>query len=103
MRFLIKVSIPIEKGNATIKDGSLPKIIQSILEEQKPEAAYFGPDNGTRTGFIFVDAQDPSQLAAIAEPWFLAFDARVEFLPMMNAEDLMKAGPAIESAVSKYG
>ena len=103
MRFLIKVSIPIEKGNATIKDGSLPKIIQSILEEQKPEAAYFGPDNGTRTGFIFVDIQDPSQLAAIAEPWFLAFDARVEFLPMMNAEDLMKAGPAIESAVSKYG
>lgn len=103
MRFLIKVSIPIEKGNATIKDGSLPKIIQSILEEQKPEAAYFGPDNGTRTGFIFVDTQDPSQLPAIAEPWFLAFDARVEFLPVMNAEDLMKAGPAIESAVSKYG
>ena len=103
MRFLIKASLPIEKGNATIKDGSLPKIIQSILEEQKPEAAYFAEENGERTAFIFVDIQDPSQIPAIAEPWFLAFDAKVEFHPAMTVEDLMKAGPDIESEARKYG
>jgi hypothetical protein len=37
----MKVSIPVDVGNAKIKDGSLPKTIQSILAEQKPEAAYF--------------------------------------------------------------
>lgn len=103
MRFLVKVSIPTEKGNATIKDGSLPKTIQSILEEQKPEAVYFAEENGQRTAFIFVDIQDPSQLPGIAEPWWLAFNASVEFHPAMTGDDLTKAGPAIESAASKYG
>ena len=32
MRFLIKVSMPVERGNATIKDGSLGHTIGSILE-----------------------------------------------------------------------
>ena len=103
MRILLKVSIPVEIGNAKIKDGSLPKTIHSILEEQKPEAAYFAEGNGTRTGFIVVNIDDPSQIPAIAEPWFLAFNAGVEFHPAMVAEDLMKAGAAIEQAVKKYG
>ncbi len=103
MRILLKVSIPVEIGNAKIKDGSLAKTMQSILEEQKPEAAYFVEDNGTRTGFTVVNIDDASQIPAIAEPWFLAFNAGVELHPAMVAEDLMKAGPAIEQAVKKYG
>lgn len=102
MRFLVKISIPIQKGNAVISDGSLPQTIKSILTEQKPEAAYFVEDNGTRTGYIVVDIRNPSDIPAVAEPWFLAFDARVEFHPAMTADDLMKAGPAIEQAVKKY-
>ena len=40
MRFLVKVSFPVEAGNAAAKiDGF--KVIQTILEQQKPEAAYF--------------------------------------------------------------
>ena len=103
MKFLVKISIPIHKGNAAIKDGSLPKTIQSILTEQKPEAAYFVEDNGTRTGYIVVEIRNASELAATAEPWFLAFDAKVEFHLAMTPDDLMKAGPAIEQAVKKYG
>lgn len=102
MRFLVKVSIPIQKGNAAISDGSLPQTIKSILTEQKPEAAYFVEDNGTRTGYIVVDIRNASDLPAMAEPWFLAFDARVEFHLAMTPDDLMKAGPAIEQAVKKY-
>jgi hypothetical protein len=47
--------------------------------------------------------QDASQVPAITEPWFLAFDAEVEIHPVMVRDDLMKAGPAIEQAVKKYG
>lgn len=103
MRFLLKAEFPVEAGNAGIRDGSLPKKIQSILDDLKPEAAYFLASNGKRAALIFVDMQDPSQLPAVAEPWFLAFNASVEAVPAMVAEDLRKAGPAIEQAVKKYG
>ncbi len=102
MRCLLKVAIPVETGNATISDGSLPKTIESILADLKPEAAYFAGDNGKRTGFIFFDLKDASQIPAVAEPWFLAFDADVELLPAMNLDDLKRATPGIEKAVKNY-
>jgi hypothetical protein len=102
MRCLLKVSIPVETGNAAISDGSLSKTIDSILADLKPEAAYFAADNGKRTGFIFFDLKDASQIPAVAEPWFLAFDAHIEFHPAMNLEDLKKATPGIEKAVKNY-
>jgi len=102
MRCLLKVTIPVETGNAAISNGSLPKTIESILSELKPEAAYFAEDSGQRTGFIFFDLKEPSQIPAVAEPWFLAFNAKVEFRPAMNLDDLKKAGPGIERAVKTY-
>ena len=103
MRFILKVSIPVEAGNAAIRDGSLGQKIQSILEDTKPEAAYFVADKGTRGAFIVVNMDDASQMPALAEPWFLAFNASVEVLPVMTPEDMGRAGPAIENAVKKYG
>ena len=103
MRMLLKASMPVEAGNANVKSGGLGSKIEAILAEQKPEAAYFTLDNGMRTGFIFLDIQDSSQLPAILEPWFLAFNASIELTPVMNGEDLGKAGPGIETAVEKYG
>ncbi len=103
MRCLMKVSIPVEAGNARIAAGSLGKTIESILGDLKPEAAYFAEDDGKRTGFIFFDLKDTSQIPAVAEPWFLAFDARIELHPAMNLEDLKNAGPGIERAVKNYG
>ena len=102
MRCLLKVAIPVETGNAAISDGSLPKTIESILADMKPEAAYFAGDNGKRTGFIFFDLKDASQIPAVAEPWFLAFDAHVELHPAMNLDDLKKATPGIEKAVKNF-
>ena len=103
MRFLLKAEFAVEVGNAKAKEGSLPQTIQAILDEQKPEAAYFLTSDGKRAAFIFVNLQDPSEIPALAEPWFLALNAKVEFIPAMNAQDLMKAGPAIEQAVKKFG
>src|SRR5687767_7597477 len=103
MRFLVKVNIPVEAGNEAAKAGKLGTTIQSILEEQKPEAAYFTDENGQRTAFLFLNMQETSQIPAIAEPWFLALNARIEIHPVMVPEDLAKAGSAIEAAVKKYG
>jgi hypothetical protein len=98
----MKVSIPVETGNVTIADGTLPKTIETILNELKPEAAFFAEDNGKRTGFIFLDLKDTSQIPALAEPWFLAFNAHVELHPAMNLDDLKRATPGIEKAVKSY-
>jgi hypothetical protein len=102
MRFLLKVNIPVESGNAAAKAGKLGATIQSILAEQKPEAAYFTDDNGQRTALLFLEMKDASQIPAIAEPWFLAFNASIELHPVMVTDDLARAGSAIEQAVKKY-
>jgi hypothetical protein len=94
----------VEAGNAAAKAGTLGSTVQKILGDLKPEAAYFfADDNGNRSGSIVFDMTDTSQIPAIAEPWFLAFNAKVSFRPIMNPEDLAKAGPGIDAAVKEYG
>ena len=103
MRMLMKIEMSVEAGNSLVKEGKLGETIQSILKEQNPEAAYFAAVNGNRTGLIVLNITDASQIPAIAEPWFLATNAKVEFYPVMVPEDLAKAAPAFEKAVKKYG
>ena len=102
MRFLVKVNIPVEAGNAAATAGKLGTTIQSILADLKPEAVYFAADKGQRTAFLFLEMEDASQIPAIAEPWFLAFNATIEIHPVMVPDDLAKAGSAIEAAANKY-
>ncbi|MGH9756251.1 MAG: hypothetical protein ACRD4M_00805 [Candidatus Acidiferrales bacterium] len=99
---MLRVSIPVEAGNAAAANGSLGATIKSILDELKPEASYFSEENGERTGYIFFDMKDSSQLPAIAEPWFLAFNAKLTVRPAMNLQDLANAGPGIERAVKGF-
>jgi hypothetical protein len=103
MRFLVKVNIPVEAGNRAAKAGTLGTTIQAILADLKPEAVYLTDDHGQRTAFLFLDMHDASQIPAIAELWFLAFNASLEIHPVMVPEDLSRAGSAIEVAVQKYG
>lgn len=103
MRMMMKVSMPVEVGNAAVLNGTLGPAIQQILEDLKPEAAYFSDEDGKRTGFIFFDMKESSQLPAIAEPWFLAFNAHLSVRPAMNVQDLQAGMPGMTRAVEKFG
>jgi len=104
MRMLLRVSVPVEAGNAAAKDGTLGPTIERILADLKPEAAYFfADDSGQRSASIVFDMKDTSQIPAVAEPWFLAFNAKVSLRPIMNPQDLAKAGPSIGEAAKQYG
>ena len=49
MRMMLKVSMPVEPGNAAVKDRLLKKVIEEATGRLKPEAAYFFAENGCRT------------------------------------------------------
>ena len=71
MRFMLTFRIPPEEGNAAAKDGSLCDILQSMMEDIKPEAAYFAEIEGARGGYLVVNMEEASQLPTLAEPLFL--------------------------------
>ena len=48
-----------------------------------------------------MDVADPSKVPAIAEPFFLTFNATVEFHVVMSLEDLGRAG--LDELGKKYG
>ena len=90
MRMMLKVRIPVEAGNAAIQSGELPKALESMMGQLKPEAAYFVAEDGVRSALIFFDMADPSDIPSIAEPFFMGMNAKVDLVPVMNAEDLQK-------------
>ena len=100
MRFVMKVSIPVETFNAAVRDGSAGKKLKKILDDTKPEAAYFWEDDGKRGGIMVVNLEKASQIPAFAEPWFLYFDAAVELHSCMTPQDLAAAG--LETLGKKY-
>jgi len=104
LRMLLRVSIPAEAGNAAAKAGTLGSTIEKIVAELKPEAAYFfADDDGRRCGAFVFDMKDTTQIPAISEPWFLAFDATVTLRPVMSAKDLAAGAAGIGKAAKQYG
>lgn len=91
MRMLMHVHLPLEPFNSAVRDGSAGEKIQRILESIKPEAVYFSEQNGRRGGVLVVNVNDPWDVPALAEPWFLTFNAEVEFRIVMTPEDLARS------------
>ena len=103
IRFMITFRVPTERGNAAARDGSFSDILQSVLEDLKPEAVYFSDIEGARGGYLVVNIDDASQLPAVAEPLFLAMDATVQVHPVFTPEDMPRAMEGLQQAAQKYG
>ena len=100
MRMLVDIRMPLEPFNALVKNGTAGQVIQKILDDLKPEAAYFAARDGKRGGILVLDVADASKIPSVAEPFFLHFNASVSFHPCMTPEDLGKAG--LEELGKKY-
>jgi hypothetical protein len=90
MRTMLKIKMDTQAASSLIADGSMPQFMQETLGRLRPEAAYFGPENGVRTAFIVFDLEDSSQLPTLTEPLFRKLNATVEMFPVMNQDDLQK-------------
>jgi hypothetical protein len=91
MRILLNITFPHDKFNAAVKDGSAGKKLKKILDKMKPEAVYFTGHHGKRGAIMVVDLPDASKIPSLAEPWFLSFNADVDFQIAMTPGDLAKA------------
>jgi hypothetical protein len=92
MRFLMHVSFPVDTFSEALRNGSVGQKLQRILEEIKPEAAYFCAEDGKRAGYFVIDMKETSEMPKFAEPFFLHFNAAVNLMPTMTPQDLQKAG-----------
>ncbi|MFD5702296.1 DUF3303 family protein [Streptomyces lasiicapitis] len=96
MRVMLRAHLDTQISNEALKSGKLPKIMQTLTERLKPEAAYFGPSEGGRCCTFVFDMQDSSLLPTIAEPLFEGLGAKIEIQPVMNSEDLQKGLAALQ-------
>ena len=90
MRMMMKMQMDTEAASKAVAEGGLPQFMQEMMGRLKPEAAYFGPEDGVRTAFIVFDLQDPSELPEISEPFFSKLKANIKMFPVMDREDLQK-------------
>jgi hypothetical protein len=90
MRTLLRVICDVKASNQAIIDGTLSKVFQDTIEKLQPEASYFLAQDGSRSCIIVFDLKDPSDIPVIAENFFLTMNAKVEFSPVMNADDLAR-------------
>jgi hypothetical protein len=91
MRMLLMIRLPNDTFNAAVRDGTAGPKTRTILDEVRPEAVYFTEMRGQRTVVMIVDLEKASMVPALAEPWFLTFNAEVEFHVVMDQEELQAA------------
>ena len=101
MRMLLNITVPHEPFNTFVRDGTAGQKLGRIIDEVKPEAIYFTEKDGGRGAVMVVEMSDPSMIPALAEPWFLTFNAGVEFRVVMTPADLQKAG--LDDLGKKWG
>jgi len=88
MRLMLLVEIDTDAGNRAIEEHRMEKVMEEVLGQLRPEAAYFYPRGGKRALTLVVDAADDASIPSLVEPFWLHLNANVEVIPCMNAEDL---------------
>jgi len=92
MRLLMNVTMPHEPFNTAVRDGSVSEENGPHSERDRAEAVYFTERNGAQGGNPDLRPRRSIEDPLRSEPWFLGFNADVEFRIVMTPEDLKKAG-----------
>ncbi len=101
MRMMLRAVVYTEAGNQALRNGSMLKVIEQMMQQLNPEAAYFvGSEDGQRSCVVVFDMSDPSQLPAISEPLFQIGRARVTVSPCMNLDDVQKGHSQLPADLS---
>lgn len=101
MRYLVEVSIPHEPFNTYCRQGDAGQRIGRVLEATAPESVYFTERDGKRGAVLVYNLDSPSQVPAIAEPWFLTFNADCRIQVAMTPDDLKRA--KLDEVGKKWG
>jgi hypothetical protein len=102
MRFMIQFSIPTQYGNEIVRSGKIEKVIKKLGEEFKPEAMYFYPADGLRSGCMFIQSDNPAICAAVGERMWFGLQAQITVTPVMNGEDLGKGLAEMGRVLENY-
>jgi len=90
MRLMLRFVIPVEKGNEAEADGSLAIAIKNLVEQIKPEAAYFHLQDGKRAGTLFFEESDQARMPVINEPLFAKLNASIDIQPAIRLDELIE-------------
>jgi hypothetical protein len=88
MRTMVKFTIPTQEANPLVKDGSIGQTMESLMGNLQPEAAYFGPIEGKRGGFIVIDMEEGSDVVTKLEHLWLELGATIELFPVATPDEL---------------
>jgi hypothetical protein len=104
MRMMLKAVVDTEAGNEALRNGSMVKAIEQMMQQLKPEAAYFvGSEDGRRSCLVVFDMADSSQIPVLSEPLFQTAGAHVTLTPCMNLDDLQTGLSQLPADMSRTG
>jgi hypothetical protein len=96
---LLKWELGLEAANQAIRNGRWRSSTNPSWRASNLRLPISETEKGTRTAYIFFDLDDPAQIHVIAEPLFQNLSSKVEFIPVMNADELQRG--LAESAQAK--
>lgn len=102
MRIMVTFSFANPGANELVRSGKIAEVFGHLMEDLKPEAAYFFPEGGERGGLVVVNVQDSSEVAGIGERFWFGMGAQVEMRPVMNGEDLQRGLAGVPGIVQRY-
>lgn len=102
MRFMVKFWIPVSEGNELVQEGKIGKVFHSLMDDFKPEAAYFFTEQGVRSGFMVLNVGEQPEFIKLAESFWFGLRAKISITPVMNGEDLEKGLVGMEDLLKRY-
>jgi len=88
MRMMLTVAMDVHTSNEAVRNGAMQKTFEAMIAKMKPESSYFYAVDGRRGAQFVFDMKDASEIPPLAELAFHGLGAEVEFIPVMNQQEL---------------